>query len=385
MAGAPILGRRVASVTAAVARPGREGPSRPSPGAGEKVQDMSSSQSAVEYPYPEYPAAGATIEVAPGVHWLSTPLPFRLRAINLYLLKDGDGWTIVDCGYGREEVREQWEQVWRSTLGGAPVTRLIVTHFHPDHAGNSGWLAQRWRVRPYMTQAEWLTANLAIRESNADSVEQRRQFYIANGLDAPRLEVFRNGVVRYGEGVQLPSSFHRLFDGEELCIGGHTWKVIVGQGHSPEHACLYCGELGVLIAGDQLLPEITTNVSVWPSEPDADSLRLFLQSLTRLGAALHPATLVLPSHRRPFRGAHVRIEELRRHHRERLDTVLAVAALGPVTAGGLLGHLFPPGLDGHQIGFAMGEALAHLNYLVNAGALRRHVDGAVTRFVPSGA
>jgi len=344
---------------------------------------MSSSKSAVEYPFPEYPAAGTTIEVAPGVRWLSTPLPFRLRAINLYLLEDGQGWTIVDCGYRRDEVRSQWEQVWDSTLGGAPVTRLIVTHFHPDHAGNAGWLSQRWNLRPWMTQAEWLTANLAMGELYTDNVEHRRQFYIANGLDAAHLEIFRTGVVRYCDGVQLPSSFHRLFDGDELRIGGRAWKVIVGQGHSPEHASLYCDEIGVVIAGDQLLPEITTNVSVWPSEPDADSLRLFLRSLDRLGAALRPQTLVLPSHRRPFRRAHARIAELKEHHRERLETVLAVAAGGPVTAAGLLPHLFPPRLDGHQIGFAMGKALAHLNYLVNTVGLRRYAEGGVTRFALS--
>lgn len=341
---------------------------------------MKSNEPTAFYPFPAYPEAGRTIEVAPGIHWLSTPLPFRLRAINLYLLKDDAGWTIVDCGYGREEVRAQWEQVWRNTLAGAPVTRLIVTHFHPDHAGNSAWLGERWNVRPWMTQAEWLTASLAMHEHSFDDIEHRGQFYVANGLREDQFEVFRTGVVRYCEGVRLPASYHRLCDGDELRIGGRTWRVIVGQGHSPEHASLYCDQIKVLIAGDQLLPEITTNVSVWPSEPDADSLRLFLRSLDRFAAMLPGDTLVLPSHRRPFRGAHARIREIKAHHRERLDRVLAVAADGPVTAGGLLSHLFTSALDGHQIGFAMGEALAHLNYLVNIGALCRYVDRGITRF-----
>jgi len=341
---------------------------------------MSSSKRAVEYPFAEYPDAGTTIEVAPGIHWLSTPLPFRLRAINLYLLEDGDGWTIVDCGYSRDDVRAQWEQIWASTLKGKPVTRLIVTHFHPDHVGNAAWLSERWNLRPQMTQAEWLTANLAEKNLNTDNIEHRHDFYIANGLDEVHQEVFRTGVIRYSNGVQLPPAYDRLFDGDELVIGGRTWKIIVGQGHSPEHASLYSDEIGVLIAGDQLLPEITTNVSVWPGEPDADALGLFLHSLDRFETALRPDTLVLPAHRRPFRNVHTRIAELKHHHRERLDSILAVATKGPVTAGGLLTHLFPPGLDGHQIGFAMGEAVAHLNYLVNTGALRRYSDGGVTRF-----
>ena len=342
---------------------------------------MNSSNSRVRYPFATYPQDGQTIEVAPGIHWLSSPLPFRLRAINLYLLRDEDGWTIVDCGYGREDARAQWEQVWKNTLAGAPVTRLIITHCHPDHAGNSAWLCERWNVRPWMTQAEWLTANLAVLEEGSDDVEHRRRFYVANGLDPGQLEVFRTGVIAYSAGVRLPSSFHRLCDGERLHIGGRSWKVIVGQGHSPEHASLYCEEIGVLIAGDQLLPEITTNVSVWPSEPEADSLRWFLRSLDRFAEMLPSDTLVLPSHRRPFRGVHARIEEIKAHHRERLDRILVAADQGPVTAGGLLAQLFPTQLDGHQIGFAMGEALAHLNYLVTSGDLRRETAGGVTRFL----
>jgi len=341
---------------------------------------MSSSSSAVVHPFPHYPAAGTTIEVAPGVHWLSTPLPFRLRAINLYLLEEDDGWTIVDCGYSRDDVRAQWEQVWATTLKGKPVTRLIVTHFHPDHVGNSAWLCERWGLRPWMTQAEWLTANLTLNHRANGDIARREQFYVANGLDEKRQEVFRTGNVHYSLGVQLPSSFNRLFDGDELAIGGRRWKIIVGRGHSPEHASLYCPEIGVLIAGDQLLPEITTNVSVWPDEPDADALGLFLHSLDRFAELLRPDTLALPAHRRPFRGVQERIVELKQHHVERLDTLLGEVARGPATAGSVLDALFPPDLDGHQIGFAMGEALAHLNYLVNKGLLRRYVADGVTYF-----
>ncbi len=341
---------------------------------------MNSNNRQVIYPFDDYPKAGRTTEVAPGVHWLSTPLPFRLRAINLYLLEDDDGWTVVDCGYGRQEVRDQWEQVWSNTLARSRVRRLIVTHFHPDHAGNAAWICERWNVRPWMTQAEWLTANLAILEQGFDDIRHRGQFYAANGLDKDQLGVFDSGVVRYSAGVRLPESFNRISDGEHLRIGGRTWKVIVGRGHSPEHASLYCDEIKVLIAGDQLLPEITTNVSVWPSEPEADSLSWFLQSLDRFADLLPAETLVLPSHRRPFRGAHARIEQIKAHHRERVQQILDLAAKGPVSAGGLLTHLFAPGLDGHQIGFAMGEALAHLNFLVTTGALRRESSAGIVRF-----
>jgi glyoxylase-like metal-dependent hydrolase (beta-lactamase superfamily II) len=345
---------------------------------------MHASCGVIEYPFENVPDAGSTIEVAPGVHWLSTPLPFRLRAINLYLLEDGDGWTIVDCGYSRADVREQWEQVWRGTLAGRPVKRLIVTHFHPDHCGNSAWICERWGLRPWMTLAEWLTANVAMHEHTPTDMEARLAFFAANGMEPADLELFGTRASRYADGVRLPTSFRRIVDGEALRIGARSWKVVVGRGHSPEHAALYCEQDALLISGDQLLPEITTNVSVWPDEPEADSLRLFLDSLALFARVLRPDTLVLPAHRRPFRGAQARVAEIQHHHRERLDALLAVARRGPVTVGGLIRHLFRGDLDGHQLGFAMGEALAHVNYLVHDGRLRRLQDAGLTRYEATG-
>jgi glyoxylase-like metal-dependent hydrolase (beta-lactamase superfamily II) len=334
----------------------------------------------IDYPFDDYPAAGATIEVAPGVHWLSTPLPFRLRAINLWLLEDGAGWTIVDCGYSRPEVREQWEQVWAATLGGRPVTRLVVTHYHPDHAGNSAWICERWHLRPWMTQAEWLTANLALRDRPGADPDGRLAFFVANGLAGDNLDLFRERTTHYADGVRLAPSFRRIADGDVLRIGGHDWKIIVGRGHSPEHASLHCAALGLFIAGDQLLPEITTNVSIWPDEPEADPLGQFLDSLRLFARVLPPGTLVLPSHRRPFRGVQARVAVIEQHHRERLDLLLAQARNGPVSAGSVLPVLFRGQLDGHQLGFAMGEALAHLNHLVHAGRMKKVVDEQGVRY-----
>ena len=342
---------------------------------------MSTDFSDTPLPFPQYPCAGSTIEVCPGVHWLSTPLPFRLKAVNLYLLEDDEGWTIVDCGYAKPNVRSQWEAVWAKTLNGKPVNRLIATHFHPDHLGNAKWICERWQLSPWITQSEWLTAQSAWHGANGGSVADRLEFYAKNGLDEIQQESFKAQTVPYSVGAQLPKHYHRLFDGDELVINGRVWKVIVGRGHSPEHASLYCAELNVFISGDQLLPEITTNVSVWADEPTADPLGLFLDSLKHLKSVLPHKALVLPAHRRPFTRVHERIEELESHHQERLQKVMDATAQGSITAAHLLPVLFSPDLDGHQVGFAVGEALAHLNYLVRQGMLRRIDDKGLVFFV----
>ncbi|MBT7451482.1 MAG: MBL fold metallo-hydrolase, partial [Rhodospirillaceae bacterium] len=98
------------------------------------------------YPLDELPEPGGLVRVAPGVFWLRMPLPIALNHINLWLLEDDDGWTIVDTGIGTDETKELWEQLFEKHLNNKPVKRLIVTHMHPDHIGLAGWLVDKWDV-----------------------------------------------------------------------------------------------------------------------------------------------------------------------------------------------------------------------------------------------
>ena len=321
----------------------------------------------LEFPFPDYPAPGTATEVADGIFWVSTPVPFvGLKQVNLWLVRDGDGWTMIDCGYARDDVRAFITNIWDKVLEGRPITRLIVTHFHPDHAGNSGWIAERWGLRPRMTQGEWFTANLAIQNLDTDHIEPRLVFYRRHGLDEARLQRFLDEVVLYNDGVTLPPDYKRLRGGDVLTIGADRWRVVIGEGHSPEHVSLYCAERKILIAGDQILPSITTNVSTWHVDPEFDAVGAFLKTCKTFLGLLDPDTLVLPSHRKPFRNVQHRLRQLAVHHAARLNLLLDKAD-AETSAGALIDVLFTPGLDGHQIGFAMGEAVAHLNHLVTLG------------------
>ena len=322
------------------------------------------------FPFPDYPAAGTVTEVADGIFWISTPVPFKaLKQVNLWLLRDGAGWTMIDCGYGKPEVHEQLMQVWSRALGGRPITRLIVTHFHPDHAGNSGFISEHWGLRPWMSQGEWFTANLARADKNTDAMVARELFYRRHGLPEAQVVKFIGEVLPYKDGVELPRDYRRLRGGDILEIGGDRWQVVIGEGHSPEHVSLYCGERQILIAGDQILPAITTNVSTWPGEPEFDAVGAFLATCKKFLDLLAPDALILPSHRKPFFNVRHRLRELAVHHAERLNLML-VGAGRETSAGELIDVLFRSGLDGHQIGFAMGEIIAHLNHLVVLGHMQ---------------
>jgi glyoxylase-like metal-dependent hydrolase (beta-lactamase superfamily II) len=308
------------------------------------------------------------------------PLPFALDHINLWLLEDGPGWTIVDTGYATAETKSLWRRIFRERLGRLPVTRVIVTHYHPDHIGLADWLTRRWRAPLWITEKEWLYARVMSQGSD-DFAPVRRSFAHRAGLDEAAIEIFGQRENSYRRGVpSVPASFQRLHAGMAIDIGGREWRVIVGEGHAPELACLYCAETAVLIAGDQVLPRISPNISVQAHEPDDDPLARYLASLVKLRGAVPAHTLVLPSHNLPFLGLHARIASLVVHHRTRCDEVLAACA-APKSATQLVPVLFQRRLDQHQLGFALGEALAHLNHLMYQGALVRELDAeGVYRF-----
>jgi glyoxylase-like metal-dependent hydrolase (beta-lactamase superfamily II) len=330
------------------------------------------------------PLPGEAIPVAPGVWWIRMPLPFALDHINLWILADGEGFTLVDTGFGAAATWELWERHFAGVLAGKPVKNVIVTHYHPDHLGSADWLVRRTGAHLWMTTSEFLSGHAAHDDTAGFDRATGVAFFARNGLDVSRMpEKMRTGN-GYKRGVpEIPRSYRRMMHGDRIAIGGRDWEVITVFGHAPEQATLWCESLNVLISGDQVLPRITSNVGVWGNQPEANPLAAFLGSLSRF-APLPADALVLPSHERIFHGLHPRIAQLHEHHDKRLARLLEGCA-EPISAHDALPLLFKRTLDDHQMMFAMGESIAHLHYLLARGSVRR-VDGAdgVRRFVKAG-
>ena len=342
---------------------------------------MNALEQQLQYPFGDtLPAVGTTLEVAPGVRWLRMLLPFQLDHINLWLLRDRvdgvAGWTIVDCGITNDATRAAWEQIFANELDGLPVLRVIVTHMHPDHIGLAHWLTERWGVRLWISATDYNIARLASTGIAAIGGEATARFMASHGLiDAEAQQKIKARTNYYASMVpQVPTSFRRIFDGDRLRINGREWVCHVGYGHAPEHMALHCAELDTLISGDMVLPRISTNVSVHEVEPESNPLRLYLDSITRMKQTLPADVLVLPSHGRPFRGLHTRVDQLVAHHDERLADVISACAEAPRCAADLLMILFRRALDLHQTTFAMGESVAHLHALWLDGRLTRRLD-----------
>jgi glyoxylase-like metal-dependent hydrolase (beta-lactamase superfamily II) len=329
----------------------------------------------LHFPQAEPPPMGQPVEVAEGILWLRLALPFALDHVNLYLIEDRGGWAVFDTGISDAPSQAAWEQVLAGPLGGKPITRLIVSHYHPDHVGLAGWLDHRFDMPLYMSQTEYLMSRFLQMDRSADVEQSNAEFYRRSGLGPAAIEqVLTRGHSYLKRTTGLRPSFNRLSDGDRIELGGRDWQVLTGGGHAPEQVMLLCKADRLFLAADQVLARISPNVSVVPIEPEANPLGLYLASLAQIRDEVADDVLVLPCHNLPFQGLHARIEQLETHHLQRCD-MIASAAVRPITCADVVPIIFRrPLVDPHQLSFAVGEALAHLNYMLRLGVLSAEPD-----------
>ena len=327
----------------------------------------------LRYPWPHPPANGQVQTVAEGVLWLRMPLPFGLDHINLYLLRHGEGWVAVDTGLNTPQCREVWAQVFAGAMAGLPLKAVICTHFHSDHTGVVGWLAERFRCPVLMTLGEFDALHHGPPRATTPDWAFL-DFYQKAGFSAEQTAALLPLIQSEHFRPQLAAGFVRLQHGSELRIGGRNWQVVMGNGHSPEHACLYNEADGILLAGDQVLPRITSNVMVGPIEPEGNPLKVWIESLQRL-RQLPADTLVLPSHQGVFYGLHERLDQVHEHHELQFSLVKQhLAQTGRASAAEMMHVLFPRLRGPVDRLMALGETIAHLNLLMQAGVLLRQRD-----------
>jgi glyoxylase-like metal-dependent hydrolase (beta-lactamase superfamily II) len=343
--------------------------------------DNSLERAGLVYPHGTHvPEAGQLLQVADGVFWLRMPIPFSLDHINLWVLDAGDHWAVVDTGFPSAQAKAHWRALFDGPLAGKPVGRVIVTHYHPDHIGLAGWLCTRWQVPLEISRGEFLLARVLTLDTASAPPADVVAFYAAQGWpDAAVAQLKASEWGRFGRGVhRLPTGYRRLRAGDRLAIGGRQWDIVVGAGHSPEHVCLHDAAQGLLISGDQVLPRITSNVSVYPTEPEADPLGDWLDSIARL-KTLPEDTLVLPAHNEPFFGLHTRLDQLAADHTRKLEALLEACA-EPLSAFESFAILFRRPIGDDEIQMATGEALAHLRWLHRRGQVAAETCDGVTRY-----
>ena len=316
----------------------------------------------LRYPWETPPGPNEVIELRPGVLWLRQKLPFQLNHVNIYLLADGDGWAMIDSGFGNEETIAAWTALFEGPLKNFNITRLIVTHSHPDHVGLAGWIVERFNCPLVMSQVEYLQSVYHQNRGTEERKEAQRLFFRRHGMDESLTDKLLGRGQDYLKRVStLPASYRRISHGDEISIGTRRFKVITGGGHALDQVMLYCAADKLFLSADQVLSKISPNVSVWAVEPDQNSLGEYLASLASLKT---------------------RIKQLADHHEERCGMIAAACRESPKTSAELVPVVFYKyPLDAHQTGFAAGELIAHVNYMLNEGRLvvEPHTDG-ILRF-----
>ncbi|MBS8226801.1 MBL fold metallo-hydrolase [Vannielia litorea] len=337
------------------------------------------------FPWETPPAPGEAAEVAPGLLWFRLPLPMALDHVNLYALDEGDGWTLIDSGMNWVKARAQMEQVLAGPMGGKPVRRVVLTHHHPDHIGLAGWLAEQG-AEIVATRVAWLTARMLQLDEQKRPVEAQKLFWRRAGMD-PEIYEKRCNERPFNFAdmtVPLPLGFTRIEEGDAITMGGRRWRVRLGQGHAPDHATFWCEDEPVVLGGDQLLPSISPNLGVYPTEPEADPVGEWLESCARLAGHARDDQLVLPGHKLPFTGLPARLVQMADNHHTALARLMEHLSATPGTAHECFEPIFGRQITGDAYGLALVEAVGHLNHLYVTGKVSREAgpdDAYVFRVV----
>lgn len=336
----------------------------------------------IETPFETPPGPGEAIEIADGVLWLRIPLPMVLDRVNVYALREdaaaGGGWAIVDTGLNSKRTRAGWQAALEGPLAGAPITRVLVTHHHPDHVGLAAWF-QEQGAELLMTRTAWLFARMLTLDNQDRATDAQITFWRRAGM-APEILASRSAERPFNFAdivAPMPLGFTRLIDGQALRFGARDWIVRFGQGHAPDHATLWSQSDNLVLAGDQILPSISPNIGVYATEPEADPVGDWLTACAELTPHARADHLVLPGHKRPFTGLPDRMRQLSDHHTLALDR-LRLHLDQPRRATECFAPLFKRKIDAGTYGHALVEAVAHLNHLYRLGEVSRSLgdDGA---------
>lgn len=333
----------------------------------------------IRYPWDTAPAEGEAIEVAPGVLWMRLPLPMKLDHVNIYALDEGDSWTIIDTGFNSKRGRAIWQKLLDGPLAGKPVSRVIVTHHHPDHVGMAGWFQTEHKAELWSTRTAWLFARMLQLDEQAHPTQETLGFWRSAGMEESIYQQrAQERPFNFADVVApMPVGYRRIKQDDVIRIGGRDWDVHIGNGHAPEHATFWSRDDNLVISGDQILPSISSNIGVYATEPEADPVGEWLESCERLSAYARPDQLVLGGHKLPFTGLPTRMRQLIDNHHGALDR-LAGHLDEPHTAGECFPPLFKRSIGEAEYGLALVEAIAHLNHLFHVGVVsrERREDGA---------
>jgi glyoxylase-like metal-dependent hydrolase (beta-lactamase superfamily II) len=326
------------------------------------------------------PPLGGAADAAGGVRWMRLPVPGSLAHINIWHAPGRRGRVLIDTGMNQPETCAAWEVLGAAEGLEGALSAILVTHHHPDHFGMAGQLAARFGVPVRMSAPARAAAQRSLAPLNGATAAALAEYRDTWGVD---FEALLGSARATGTLEKLlsgmPEAGAAIVEGETVAELREPWVASLHFGHADGHVCLHWRDGALFIGGDQLLPAISSNVSLYPGLASRDPLGDFLASLERL-AQLPPETVVLPAHGQPFRGAAARVAQLQAGHAQRLAKLSEFTA-APRTTEEVVAALFGArNLEGWNRLLAFGETLAHIRYLHGRGAITRLAEAGAVRW-----
>ena len=298
-----------------------------------------------------------------------------LDHVNVYVIDEGDSWTIIDTGFWSKKTQSIWSEIKEKWFSDKPIGKVIVTHHHPDHVGLAGWFQTEFKADLWMSRTAWLMARMLRLDYQKLPTEETINFWRRAGMDDLILNERATGKpFNFGDSVhEMPLGFRRIIDDEKIILGNRSWIVRVGNGHAPEHLTLWCEDEPIVIAGDQIISSISPNLGVYATEPDADPVQEWLTSCEAFLPFSNDKQLVLPGHKLPFYGLPHRLKQLIENHHSALKRLVAFLK-EPQTAVDCFPVLFNRKISDNEYGLALVEAVAHLNHLYRKKIVKRELN-----------
>ena len=317
-------------------------------------------------------------EVIRNIYRVEIPLPDNpLRAINSYVIRDGERSLIIDTGLNRKECMDAMIAGLAELSVNLNKADFFITHLHADHYALVPRLATE-KSRVYLNKPD------AERHARGGTWDIMLEHARVHGFPEGELEqaIHRHPGYKFGTVLDLPLTL--LEQGDTITSGEYRLECVETPGHTKGHMCLYESGRKILFSGDHILEDITPNIQSWSD--DGQPLREYLESLDKVLQL--EVEMVLPGHRRVFTDCRKRIHELKQHHRNRLKEVLSILAKGKKSAfqvaSGMTWNIDCGGWNRFPVSqkwVASGEAIAHLKYLEEEGFVSSETANGKVLFV----